>query len=107
MLGVMWSHFCPNWLVETGTKVFENIFPFSFLLPTKLFFKNFSFLQSSWLGQKPIPRFFWKHFSKHHFCFSFLLGASIRSAPRVSSRERIKERWVRSTLSATSGYFRF
>src|SRR3954453_5009207 len=57
-LRVMWSHGCPNWLVETDTKVFENNFPFSFLLPAKLFFKNFSFLQSSWLGKKLIQRFF-------------------------------------------------
>src|SRR4051794_10650567 len=39
-LGVMWSHGCPNWLLETDTKVFEKHFSFLLFAPSKSLFQN-------------------------------------------------------------------
>src|SRR3954468_7720878 len=44
--GVMWSHGCPNWLVEIDTKVFEKHFSFlPFCSQQNSFSKTFPFVK--------------------------------------------------------------
>src|SRR3954468_18657582 len=72
ILGVMWSHGCPNWLVETDTKVFENIFPFSFFSQQSSFSKNLFLFANLTVRAKTHSEVFLKtSFLRKHFSKPF------------------------------------